>query len=234
MQSKCNGRDDQRSTKDFRAYKANEKLVEERRACYWCAHGGNSAAASFLKHPGATTFPQWAYVGKRADAAGGEAPVTETRPFLEKLLGEDLDDKDMVACLKSYVEQYTANLRKPRHFLIVCDGNIGCGKTTFLDEIDNSRHFPSDVKIFREPVAQHAPRSWWSLLEKFYEEMKNGHGPDGPTAVIELENTTWAHHSKIATQRELDAITERCCNSSVQVFCKALKENGTLPASPLA
>ena len=226
MQSKCNGRDDQKSTKDFRAYKANEKLVEERGACYWCAHGGNSAAASFLKHP---AFPQWAYVGKRADAAGGEAPVTETRPFLEKLLGEDLDDKDMVACLKSYVEQYT-DLRKPRHFLIVCDGNIGCGKTTFLDEIDNS----SDVRIFREPVAQNAPRSWWSLLEKFYEEMKNGHGPDGPTAVSELENTTWAHHSKITTQRESHAITERCCDSSVRVFCKALKENGTLPASPLA
>ena len=227
MQSKCNGRDDQKSTKDFRAYKANEKLVEERGACYWCAHGGNSAAASFLKHP---AFPQWAYVGKRADAAGGEAPVTETRPFLEKLLGEDLEEKDMVACLKSFVEHHTANLGKQRHFLIVCDGNISCGKTTFLDEIGNSQHLPSDVQIFREPVAKNVAHSWWSLLEKFYKDMKNG---KGPAAVIALENAIWAHHRKIATQRESHVITERCCDSSVGVFLQnALQKKGTLPEGP--
>lgn len=160
----------------------------------------------------------------------GEAPTTKTRPFLEKLLGEDLEEKDMVACLKSFVEHYTANLGKQRHFLIVCDGNIGCGKTTFLDEIGNSQHLPSDVQIFREPVAKNVAHSWWSLLEKFYKDMKHG---KGPAAVIELENAIWAHHRKIATQRESHVITERCCDSSAWVFCKALQKKGILPEGPL-
>lgn len=150
--------------------------------------------------------------------------------FLEKLLGEDLDEKDMVAGLKSFVEHYTANLGKQRHFLIVCDGNIGCGKTAFLDEIGNSQHLPSDVQIFREPVAKNVAHSWWSLMEKFYRDMKSG---KGPAAVVELENAIWAHHRKIATQRESHVITERCCDSSLWVFCKALQKKGTLPEGPL-
>ena len=156
--------------------------------------------------------------------------MTKSRPFLEKLLGEDLDEKDIVACLKSFVEGYTANLGKQRHFLIVCDGNIGCGKTAFLDEIANSQHLPSDVQIFREPVAKNVAHSWWSLMEKFYRDMKNS---KGPAAVIELENAIWAHHRKIATQRESHVITERCCDSSLRVFCKALQKKGILPEGPL-
>ena len=156
--------------------------------------------------------------------------MTKTRPFLEKLLGEDLDEKDIVAGLKSFVEHYTANLGKQRHFLIVCDGNIGCGKTAFLDEIGNSQHLPSDVQIFREPVAKNVAHSWWSLMEKFYRDMKSG---KGPAAVVELENAIWAHHRKIATQRESHVITERCCDSSLLVFCNALQKKGTLPEGPL-
>ena len=113
-----------------------------------------------------------------------------------------------------------------RTSLIVCDGNIGCGKTTFLNEIGRSQHF----EIFREPVAKHAEDSWWSLLEKFYHDMKNG---QGTRAVIDLKNAIWEHHSKIATQRKSHAITERCCDSSVRVFCKTLRETGTLPEGAL-
>ena len=119
-----------------------------------------------------------------------------------------------------------------RTSLIVCDGNIGCGKTTFLNEIGSSQHLPEDVQIFREPVAKHAQDSWWSLLEKFYHDLKKG-PPHATTAVIDLENAIWAHHSKIATQRKSHAITERCCDSSVRVFCKTLRETGTLPEGPL-
>ena len=158
----------QRSTKALRTYRDNEKLVEERGACYWCTDVAGS---------------EWAYVGKGI-----------------------------------------------RTSLIVCDGNIGCGKTTFLNEIGNSQHLPKDVQIFREPVAQHAQDSWWSLLERFYHDMKNG---QGTRAAIELENAIWAHHSKIATERKQHAITERCCESLVWVFCKTLQKTGTLPERPL-
>ena len=222
---------DQRNTKDFAR---DEKLIKTRGPLFW--HGSNAKR-------------KWAYVGdewpaqerdQKANTTAtdptnchemitGEVPTTKTRPFLEKLLGEDLEEKDMVACLKSFVEHHTANLGKQRHFLIVCDGNISCGKTTFLDEIGNSQHLPSDVQIFREPVAKNVAHSWWSLLEKFYKDMKNG---KGPAAVIALENAIWAHHRKIATQRESHVITERCCDSSVGVFCKALQKKGTLPEGP--
>jgi len=210
----------------------DEKLIKTRGPLFW--HGSNAKR-------------KWAYVGdewpaqerdQKANTTAtdptnchemitGEVPTTKTRPFLEKLLGEDLEEKDMVACLKSFVEHHTANLGKQRHFLIVCDGNISCGKTTFLDEIGNSQHVPSDVQIFREPVAKNVAHSWWSLLEKFYKDMKNG---KGPAAVIALENAIWAHHRKIATQRESHVITERCCDSSVGVFLQnALQKKGTLP-----
>ena len=172
-------------------------------------------------------------LGENADCNDmivGKALTAGTRPFLEKLLGRDHDEKDMVASLKSFVEQYTAKLGKQRHFLVVCDGNIGCGKTTFLNEIGNSQHLPSDVQIFREPVAKNVAHSWWSLLEKFYKDMKNG---KGPAAVIELENAIWKHHRKIATQRESHVITARSCDSSVRVFCKALQRKGILPEGTL-
>ena len=222
-------------------YKDDERMVEAFGACYWCAHGGKSAAAMFLG--------EWACVGKALprdldgdgdqkaitthsghtsdDAHGAEIPL-----LLKNLVGQcqNRDENDMLAILKSFVEHRAARLKKKRHFLIVCDGNIGCGKTTFLNEIHNSQHLPSDVHIYREPVAKNVPKSWWSLLEKFYEDKKNG---KGPAAVIELENAIWAHHRNIATQRESHVITERCCDSSVWVFCKALQKEGILPEGPL-
>ena len=215
----------------------DERLREGLGACYWC-----------------TAESKWAYIGRALprhvdadleqkantshtgpahcnDMIVGKALAARTRPFLEKLLGQDHDEKDMVASLKSFVEHYTANHGKPRHFLIVCDGNIGCGKTTFLNEIGNSQDLPSDVQIFREPVAKNVANSWWSLLEKFHLDMQVG---KGPAAVIELENAIWKHHRNIATQRESHVITERSCDSTVLVFCKALQRVGILPEGPLA
>ena len=51
--------------------------------------------------------------------------------------------------------------------LIVCDGTIACGKTTFLNEIEKS--LPKGVTVVREPVNPTCEKSWWYLLAKFYE-----------------------------------------------------------------
>lgn len=196
-------------------------MVEAFGACYWCAHGAKSAAESAAQSAAAMFLGgQWACVGKallrHIDGDGDQKANTTDS-------GRTSDD--------AHGKIQAAKLKNKRHFLIVCDGNIGCGKTTFLDEIGKSQqHLPSDVKIFREPVAENAPHSWRPLLQKFYAEMKNG---NGSAAVIELENTIWAHHREIATQREPHVITERCCDSSVWVFCKALQDKGILPESPL-
>lgn len=121
------------------------------------------------------------------------------------------------------------------HFLIVCDGIIGCGKTTFLDEL--SRSMPlglPEVQIFREPVAEDAENTWWPLLADFYTALdtaSKGSSSDAVAAVVKLEKTIWEHHERITTKRSAHAITERCCWSAVRVFCTALHEQGYLPDS---
>ena len=112
-------------------------------------------------------------------------------------------------------------------FLIVCDGIIGCGKTTFLDKISTCPNWPRDiVEIFREPVARSCTKSWWRLLVEFYNALNTSGSVE---AVIRLEDTIWDHHRAIATNRKKHAITERCCASAVHVFCAILLENGILP-----
>lgn len=119
------------------------------------------------------------------------------------------------------------------HFLIVCDGIIGCGKTTFLDELSRSMPLgPPEVQIFREPVAEDADNTWWQLLEDFYNHLhKPGSTEFSFDPILKLEETIWEHHRSIATTRSAHAITERCCSSAVQVFCAALHEQGNLPDS---
>ena len=123
--------------------------------------------------------------------------------------------------------------RQMNHFLIVCDGIIGCGKTTFLDELSRSMPLgPPEVQIFREPVAEDADNTWWPLLEDFYDHLhKPGSTEFSFDPVLKLEETIWEHHRSIATTRSAHAITERCCSSAVQVFCAALHEQGNLPDS---
>mmetsp|Transcript_40615 Transcript_40615/g.82982 ORF Transcript_40615/g.82982 Transcript_40615/m.82982 type:complete len:250 (+) Transcript_40615:3-752(+) len=110
-------------------------------------------------------------------------------------------------------------------FLIVLDGNIGCGKTTLLADLSMSLRVPG-IQICPEPVPEHETNTWWHLLEKFYNAIRTGESID--EAVIELENAIWQHHFNIATNRSTPTITERGCASAVLVFCKALLEDGIL------
>ncbi|CAL1153741.1 unnamed protein product [Cladocopium goreaui] len=120
------------------------------------------------------------------------------------------------------------NMSTPREndpFLIVLDGNIGCGKTTLLADLSMSLRVPG-IQICPEPVPEHETNTWWHLLEKFYNAIRTGESID--EAVIELENAIWQHHFNIATNRSTPTITERGCASAVLVFCKALLEDGIL------
>ena len=132
----------------------------------------------------------------------------------------------------------TQQLFQIPHFLIVCDGIIGCGKTTFLDELSRSMplRLSSEVQIFREPVAKDSDNTWWGLLADFYDALHTARSQgslssDAVAAVVKLEKTIWEHHDRITTKRSTHAITERCCWSAVRVFCAALHDYGYLPDS---
>lgn len=78
---------------------------------------------------------------------------------------------------------YLKRLSSPQdsdRFLIVCDGTIACGKTTFLDGLSRSQNMPG-IQVFREPVAKHEKNSWWPFLKDF-SHVKSAH------TVIQLEN----------------------------------------------
>ena len=47
--------------------------------------------------------------------------------------------------------------------IITISGNIGCGKTTIIDELNNIFNTNESYKIFKEPID-----SWGSWLDLFY------------------------------------------------------------------
>ena len=57
-------------------------------------------------------------------------------------------------------------LKDLERVLIVCDGTIACGKTSFLDQIE--KILPQGVRVKREPVDPDCENSWWNPLAKFY------------------------------------------------------------------
>eukprot|EP00913_Durusdinium_trenchii_P002130 g1967.t1 len=49
------------------------------------------------------------------------------------------------------------------------------------------------------------------------------------TATRALEHAIWNHHKTIALNQDYDVISERCCESSLRVFCQTLFTNKILP-----
>eukprot|EP00435_Cladocopium_sp_Y103_P069416 s24_g33.t1 len=149
---------------------------------------------------------------------------------------QDLQRKGRAGQMHLALDYISRRLSSPRdsdRCLVVCDGTIGCGKTSFLNGLCRSQHW-GQIRICREPVPKSAKKSWWPKLTKFYQAMSTTGLRQSPhEAVMELANAILEHHHDIATNRSTHIITERSFSSSVRVFCKALHDKGILPKSQL-
>ncbi|CAE6969520.1 unnamed protein product [Symbiodinium sp. CCMP2456] len=110
--------------------------------------------------------------------------------------------------------------------LIVLDGLIGCGKTTFLRFLQ--KNGSEGVEFVAEPVDRNEPDTWWTDLEALYRVMAAGTPEQKIAATFKMEYKAWEHHFRVAAQRQMHTFTERGLGSTVQVFCKVCTEDGLL------
>ena len=113
--------------------------------------------------------------------------------------------------------------------LIVLDGLIGCGKTTFLGKLrENSSGSLEEVQFVREPACKDDPDTWWYDLDNFYRVMKAGTHQEKVDAAFKFQRKVWRHHFRIATERRTHTFTEGGLGSTALVFCKVATETGLL------
>lgn len=118
--------------------------------------------------------------------------------------------------------------------LIVLDGLIGCGKTTFLRFLEEnfqkngSESVRESVRFVAEPVSRNEPDTWWTDLEALYRVMVDGTPEEKIATFFKLENKAWEHHFRVAAQRQMHTFTERGLGATARVFCKVCAENGHL------
>jgi len=116
--------------------------------------------------------------------------------------------------------------RIDKSLYIVCDGNIGCGKSTFLDVLEEGSLLP-EVDVVRVPVARNAPNTWGTDLDEYYRAIRDP-SPDSERirrAALKLEHTAWEHFFKTASERTKHVIADRGALSCVKVFCKTKLES---------
>lgn len=97
--------------------------------------------------------------------------------------------------------------------IITISGNIGCGKTTIIDELTKLYKDNSSFKIFKEPID-----SWGSWLDLFYTNPNKYAFPFQMKVLIDflyLNNISESDH----------VITERSPLDSLHVFTKTLKND---------
>lgn len=177
-----------------------------------------------------------------SDAMDGSTPSADNAEASERgeepeapAQGEEVIIQALIDSLRPMLRTFLAQTRrKPRKLFVVCDGTIGSGKTTLLNEIEEDR--PAGVVIHREPVEEKYEKTWWPLLTQFYhamEELKKWQTKEAAqkaeTATRALEHAIWNHHKTIALNQDYDVISERCCESSLRVFCQTLFTNKILP-----
>lgn len=100
---------------------------------------------------------------------------------------------------------------------IAIEGNIGCGKTTFLTELENflSLKNVQNVQFVTEPVEKWQA-SECNLLKLYYENPKK--------YAFKFQNCVLASLSEIACPANHNVISERSIHSSLFCFSKLLVE----------
>ena len=85
---------------------------------------------------------------------------------LVKLLTRSRADLRKYSKLRKYIQlRMNENQRKP--FTVIVEGNIGCGKTTFLEHFSR---FEKRVEVLTEPVDRWRNANGHNLLELMYKD----------------------------------------------------------------
>lgn len=124
-------------------------------------------------------------------------------------------------------------LRQPLHVRIHVEGNIGSGKTSLMEYLEERSRSPHSVYLVREPIDK-----WKPFLDDFYRQLEKerpGIGmprsepasPETLKAVRALDEEIWAYYEEISTtQFDAPIIVERSPKSKVEVFSAMRKEMG--------
>jgi len=122
-------------------------------------------------------------------------------------------------------------VRNTRLTLISIEGNIGSGKSTFIQQL-RAREWPSNVKFIDEPV-----KDWdvirdtvsnKSMLELFYaDQERNAFSFQMMAYITRLAKIREAIRSYTGEER-LVLITERCLLTDKNVFAKMLYDSGRI------
>ncbi|CAE7949216.1 unnamed protein product [Symbiodinium sp. KB8] len=123
-------------------------------------------------------------------------------------------------------EDEGSKVTRAKQCLIILDGLIGCGKTTFLRKLQENHS--ENIRFVTEPVGKHEPDTWWSDLHDLYRVMRAGNQEEKIAATFKLECKVWQHHFRVATERQTHTFTERGLGSTARVFCKVCTEDGLL------
>lgn len=107
------------------------------------------------------------------------------------------------------------------YHLVIVDGNICSGKTTYLNGCRESPH----VRLVREPIEE-----WRPHLQMLHDALtRSDSGRTTHEAAANLEDVIFRHHAEVLElRRHVNVIAERGLASQVHVFCKVLCETGHL------
>jgi deoxyadenosine/deoxycytidine kinase len=122
-------------------------------------------------------------------------------------------------------------VRNMRVSLISIEGNIGSGKSTFIQQL-RAREWPSNVKFLDEPVKEwesiYDSREHKTMLEMFYEDQdRNAFSFQMMAYITRLAKIREAIRSYTG-EDTLVLITERCLLTDRNVFAKMLYDSGKI------
>ena len=110
--------------------------------------------------------------------------------------------------------------------IIVVQGNIGSGKSTFVDNLKTRYGDRKDICFLQEPVNEWLTikdKQGVNILEKYYKDQhKYAFMFQMMAYISRLAMLKWAIESNLYEY----IITERCLNTDRNVFCKMLYDDG--------
>ena len=112
--------------------------------------------------------------------------------------------------------------------IIVVQGNIGSGKSTFVDKLKSRYSERKDICFLQEPVNE-----WLTIKDKQDVNILENYYKDQPKYAFMFQ--MMAYISRLAMlKRAIESnlyeyiITERCLNTDRNVFCKMLYDDGLI------
>ena len=119
----------------------------------------------------------------------------------------------------------TYAMDKDRPYTVIVEGNIGSGKTTFLQHFASDCNTPTTVETFQEPVNKWRDVQGHNTLGLMYEDPKRW----SLTFQTYVQLTMLDLHTRGTTQPGATKMMERSIYSAKYCFVENLKINGTMP-----